>query len=359
MARFMLAHLDRGRLGDARILSEETALRMQAQLHRHAPGIPGMAHGFIEGERGGRRVIGHGGDTLWFHTHLELYPAERIGIFASFNTAEAAPQKLAAALADRYFGAPDGARSTSPAADARGLDRLAGSYRSVRYAHDDLTKLGALFSLIDVRDAGDGTLRLSTTGDDRWLQVEPLLFREEGGDGSLAFREDGGGAITHLFLGEIPVFAFERVPLLETVAVQGVLLAAALGLFLATLLIAGAGTLARMRYGAPAGRRRARLPFTARWLLWLACLVFVVFFAGLVVLGDPLQVVFGMTPALRALLALPVVGGVLAALCVLCLLWVWARRHGGLVARLAYTLVVAGLVVVCWQLALWRLLALP
>ena len=26
------------------------ARRMRAQLHRHAPGVPGMAHGFIEGE---------------------------------------------------------------------------------------------------------------------------------------------------------------------------------------------------------------------------------------------------------------------------------------------------------------------
>ena len=119
MARFMLAHLGSGQLGDARILSQAAARRMHRTLHRHDPAVPGMAHGFIESDRNGRRVIGHGGDTLWFHTALELYPEQGIGIFASFNTAGAEPQKLTKAFADRYFAPAE----WTPQLRGGGLDR--------------------------------------------------------------------------------------------------------------------------------------------------------------------------------------------------------------------------------------------
>ncbi|HKJ02035.1 MAG TPA: serine hydrolase, partial [Longimicrobiales bacterium] len=48
MARFMIAHLQLGRLGDARILGEETARRMHSDLFRMAPGVNAAAYGFYE-----------------------------------------------------------------------------------------------------------------------------------------------------------------------------------------------------------------------------------------------------------------------------------------------------------------------
>ena len=365
MARLMIAHLQYGRLGEARILRESTARRMQRQLHRHAPGIAGMAHGFVEGSRNDRRVIGHGGDTLWFHTHLELYPEEKVGIFASFNTAGAEPQKLAQAFADRYFpaGVAGVAQPPSPAAPmgepagaAARAARFAGPYRSLRYSHDDFTKVGTLFSQIDVAAAGDGTLRLSTTGDVRWIEVEPLLFREESGADTIAFGQGRGGQATHLFVGDLPVFAFERVPLHEQGALHGALLGGAVFLFVATLVLGPAGRLLRWRYQVSPVKRQARLPFVARALLWLGCLVFVVFFAGLALNGDPQEVVFGLTPRLRQLLLLPVAGAALAASCLLCAIWIWRRRRGGAPARIAYSAVVAAFFLVLWQLVVWQFL---
>ena len=65
-ARFMLAHLQDGRLGDARILRAETARRMREPLFRHAPAANAMCYGLWESDWNGLRIVGHGGDTFWF-----------------------------------------------------------------------------------------------------------------------------------------------------------------------------------------------------------------------------------------------------------------------------------------------------
>lgn len=62
MARFMIAHLQDGLFGGARILEEATARRMHRQLFTHHRGMPGNAHGFWEGDVGGVRYLYHGGD---------------------------------------------------------------------------------------------------------------------------------------------------------------------------------------------------------------------------------------------------------------------------------------------------------
>ena len=65
MARFMLAHLQDGALGDARILKPETAQLMHTRVMSPDPALNGHALGFYETYINGRRIIGHGGDTQY------------------------------------------------------------------------------------------------------------------------------------------------------------------------------------------------------------------------------------------------------------------------------------------------------
>jgi CubicO group peptidase (beta-lactamase class C family) len=75
MAKFMIVHLANGAVaGGGRILAESTAVRMLSRLFGGDPRIPGFAYGFYEQSRNGRRMIGHGGDTEWFHSS---FPASR------------------------------------------------------------------------------------------------------------------------------------------------------------------------------------------------------------------------------------------------------------------------------------------
>ncbi|MCP3774135.1 beta-lactamase family protein [Paenibacillus sp. MZ04-78.2] len=75
MGRFMLAHLNGGQLGDARILKEETVRTMQQpQLAIH-PKLPNMAYGFEYGNHrlhNGRYIVEKAGDLDGYHTGMWL-----------------------------------------------------------------------------------------------------------------------------------------------------------------------------------------------------------------------------------------------------------------------------------------------
>jgi hypothetical protein len=86
MAKFMLAHLQEGSLGDARILRPETVRLMHSRLFALDPAALGMAHGFYEETRNGHRIVGHGGDTLAFHSDLHLIEDAGVGFFVSYNS---------------------------------------------------------------------------------------------------------------------------------------------------------------------------------------------------------------------------------------------------------------------------------
>jgi CubicO group peptidase (beta-lactamase class C family) len=61
MSRFMLAHLQDGRVGDAQILRPETAQRMHSPSESAPPGFSTMAHGFFLEFHNGRPACGPAG----------------------------------------------------------------------------------------------------------------------------------------------------------------------------------------------------------------------------------------------------------------------------------------------------------
>ena len=116
MAKFMIAHLDKGK----GLLSPEAAAQMQnSPLDKFnpvslLPPLNRMRLGFFETNINGREVIGHLGDTEFFHTSLHLLMKEGVGIYFSFNSGgrEGIVQTLRWSLfedfADRYFPAKHG-----------------------------------------------------------------------------------------------------------------------------------------------------------------------------------------------------------------------------------------------------------
>lgn len=86
MSKFMLAHLQSGRLGAVQILKPETTRLMHSRAFGLDPAANAMAYGFFEESRNGQRIIGHGGDTAYFHSGLELLTDAGVGIFVSYNS---------------------------------------------------------------------------------------------------------------------------------------------------------------------------------------------------------------------------------------------------------------------------------
>ena len=82
----MIAHLQDGQYEGAQILKPETAKLMHARQRGKSPDTDAMCLGFYEESRNGHRIIGHGGDTNWFHSDLHLIPDANVGFFVSYNS---------------------------------------------------------------------------------------------------------------------------------------------------------------------------------------------------------------------------------------------------------------------------------
>src|SRR6185295_8926354 len=107
MAQFMIAHLQDGRLGDARILQAATAQNMHRQHFTNDPHVSGMAYGFVEMTLNGQRLLMHSGTTNdeLFRNRLLLLPAHKVGLFVSYTSANGGPARdaLVQAFLDRYY----------------------------------------------------------------------------------------------------------------------------------------------------------------------------------------------------------------------------------------------------------------
>jgi CubicO group peptidase (beta-lactamase class C family) len=358
-AKFMLAHLNDGRLGDQTILRPETARRMREPLFRHNPKTSAMCYGFIESQRFGQRLVGHGGDTLWFHSMLEMIPEHRVGLFVSYNTdtGAGASDDLLDAFLRRYFPDPDPPRTKSGEDFRERANRLAGEYVLTRYSHSSLTKLVALLGVLDVSVNDDDTLTISTaTRSSRYVEVEPNVFRELDGRRKVVFQEDENGRVDRLFLADVPVIAAERRAWYERSLVHWGMLAGSLTLFLTALLFWP--VIAFSVRGLPSPKiKRTRFSAFLSILAWLLSAVSIGFTVGLlVVMLDPDQIVFGLSPSVKILLALTPICAALAALAVLGCLFAWIKGYWRLTGRIHYTLVALAGIGFTWFLYHWNLL---
>jgi hypothetical protein len=356
MAKFMLAHLDGGALGTARILSDSTTARMHARTFGHDPRLPGFALGFYEMSSHGLRIIGHGGDTRWFHSDLALVPSERLGVFVSYNTSTGGELSFGPFMKqffDHYY--PTAPAPAPTVADAAAqARRVAGEYAFNRRAYTTFQKAMGLAGDVVVAPADSGRLVLhSSLGDMRLDPVGPLLYRDEQDGDLVSFKAPGATAPATLgFLGFAPMMTLERVPWYASVKLHQTLLGLGLFVFVLTLL-AAAARFFRRRFGTP--RPDDTLP--GRWLVVTPSLLYVVFIVTVVaVLGASGGLLSGPLTGLKVALALPVVallltlGGAVAAV------GQWRRGYGTRAARLRYGATVALALTFAWSLYQWNLL---
>jgi CubicO group peptidase (beta-lactamase class C family) len=341
MARWMLAHLNLGRLGDARVLDSETARRMQRQHHTMDPQMPGMAHGFIESHIHGYRAIGHGGGTIHFLSDMQLVPDLGLGVFISVNTTGGGGliDEFVAALVERYF--PAGPFTIPPAAVAaeagRPLAEYAGSYLPSRRPFTSVERM-FLLGGASVSAPGDGGLLVAGAGGE--YRLEPLggdSFRNRETGQRVTFTSDPDGAINAILV-PVPVLVLEKVgPFGNPSVLYGILAAA--GFILACAVVGAWLRRKRPLQQTPAEAWAARLLIVTA-LVWLA--VFGLGAIGTMPMGSDFAAVFFEfpAPALVAALALTLPAAVLSVLSGLLLYPVWSTASWPLWRRLRHTGVV-------------------
>lgn len=322
MARFMLAHLNEGRLGDAQILQPSTAHLMHERALATISALNGMALGFYESTINGHRVISHGGDTVTFHSDLNLFIDEGVGIFVSINSTgeNAAAYDLRALLfsgfADRYF---PGEETPVPTDIEQGnASRLVGQWTASRRAATSFVSLAELLEPTTITVAEDGALQgtnLPILGAPvrKWIEVEPFVWQSSNSDERLAATIDETGAARFSLDSVAPIMVYDPVPWHRSASWLMPALLASLGVLALTAAQWPAAALIRRRYGA-----RLALPATARLAyhgLRASALVVVVAFVGwfmlLTAMFNDLSLLSTRTDALLMTLQVMTVAGTL------------------------------------------------
>ena len=353
MAKFMIAHLQLGRIGETRILKEETARRMHSRLYTLDPRLPGMAYGFYEMEAHGVRGIGHGGDTMFFHSELLLLPEQNVGLFVCYGSSGLPGYDLLPAFIGRYFAAPDPAPPEPPAGFEERTKRVAGVYRFTRHNYTSIEKAFALPSVVSVAAGPKGTITTSIQGlGDPWLfrEVTPNYYGQIDGTMRLVFRAAADGSITNMYFSLLPFMPCYRVAWYATPTVNYLLLGATFFLCISTLV-------------AFCYHRRGRRedPTLARWsarlgaITALATLAFVAGLAALVSAGGE-ELVYGVPKGLGALLVLPVLITIMTAALLVLLVPAWKNRWWTPFRRVHASLFGLAALGMVWFYVYWNIL---
>jgi len=203
MAHFMIAHLNGGSYGGASILRRETATLMHQTAFQPAPPLPGMALGFYHEDRNGLSIIGHGGDTIYFHSDLHLILDRNVGLYVSLNSAGNDPnltESLRPFLLDhflaRYFPSPGPLPAValrSAPSDAR---QVAGFYEVSRRSDSNFLSISRFLLPVIVVANSDGSLEFPTFAAvgvaGRWIETAPFVWRQPHGNYRVAARMDNG-----------------------------------------------------------------------------------------------------------------------------------------------------------------------
>jgi CubicO group peptidase (beta-lactamase class C family) len=271
MARFMIAQLNQGRIGDFEILKSQTARLMQSPSETALPGFSTMAHGFFYESRNGRTLIGHGGDTVVFHTEFDLLPEEHVGIFYNFNSRgrDSAVYGLRKALLDRFMdryfptSAPTSGAPTLATA-SRDAQQIAGRYESSRRVEHGFLSFFYLLQQSAITSNPEGTISAPQSleaGEDTFHEVSPDLWQQVGGTRQLAFQRINN--IKTVVDSEDPTSVFQAVPIYRSSALNLPLLLIALAILALTVIFWPISWLIRRGYGVQSTQsvplRRVRL----------------------------------------------------------------------------------------------------
>jgi hypothetical protein len=367
MARFMITHLQDGRYSDeniagARILEESTARQMHTTLYTPDPRLLGAAYGFFDWTDNGQRTLGHQGYFPPMQSQLLLLPNQDLGVFIVFNTMDVGyltTQHLGfqRAFFDHYYPAPAVEPVQPPADFAERAGRFVGLYRFASSPATTFQKVGGLVgaNTVEIRDPGDGTLLLSMGGPEwRFVEVEPLYFRQVDGPFTIVFREDDRGHITQMYTDLMPQYTALKLDWYETPGFNMPLLLVCLLVLLSMIPVAVVRFMRNLRGGdrKPASRG-ARVAY---WIILGICVLNLLFLAGMVPGFNPPTELHGAQLIVKVVLGLGVLSAVLTVGALVYSTLAWKNSYWGIAARLHYTLVTVAAVAFVWFLNYWNLL---
>ena len=193
MTRFMLAFLQDGSVDGVAILKPETVRQMETRQFELDPMICGLGITFMEYWMNPVRAIGHGGDTVYFHSDMVLVPDAHVGYFISYNSLGknigGGRGEILRAFMNRYFANP-GEPKVNVDANTQKSDgrKVSGVYDGTRRAETTFLKLIALLDQFRVSSDKEGILTVEGNKNQsgelkKWKEIAPLVYSEVDGSG--------------------------------------------------------------------------------------------------------------------------------------------------------------------------------
>lgn len=340
MCIFMMAHLQDGRWNDKQILKPETAKLMHARAFGSDPRLNGMALGFYEETRNGHRIIGHGGDTLYFHSDLHLIHDSNVGFFVSYNSAGKGEVSgrtiLFEKFLDRYF--PYTPSAPAIASAKENAEQVAGLYVASRRGEKSFLKVTEFLGQAKAFANSDGTLSIDPLKDTngelkRYEEISPLLYRQVHGQDLIGFHKNSNGLME--FSIDYPFFVFERASMADNKNLNMAIIVPSLIFIALAVLFWPVGASIRWHYGTKldltSSEKRLRLAVR------IVCIVDLLFAVGWLIFISGTNDVTNLSRSRDPLLYLLEILGVIAAMGTLIVIlhafrswaktgkWIWAK----------------------------------
>jgi CubicO group peptidase (beta-lactamase class C family) len=313
MTRFMLVFLQDGSVDGVAILKPETVRQMETRQFELNPMICGLGICFMEYWMNPVRAIGHGGDSVYFHSDMVLVPHAHVGYFISYNSlgknVGGGRGEILRTFMNRYFPNPDQPKVDVDANTQKSAGRkVSGVYDGTRRGETTLLKVLALLGQFSVSSDKDGILTVEGNKNQsgelkKWKEIAPLVYNEVDGQERVAFRRNASGSVREI-LPFPAIYEGQRVPWYASRTFVGLVIGGSLLLALLTVLLWPVAVLIRKRYQRPLFTVKGdRVLYFLSRIVCLGELIFIlapviVFSQGLkhiVILGDAIN------PWLRAL----------------------------------------------------------
>ena len=362
MVRFGQAILNGGELDGTRILEAETLKEMLTRSFTHDERMMGMALGFYEVDENGFRLVGHGGDTRWFHSYLGVDQANNLTFFVSFGGSggSAVRSSFTPAFYDEFFPREE-TRPVPPEDFAERAARYAGNYGFWRNNFSTIEKALGLSASVQVAPTKDNTLVLGFSGKTKqYAEVEDNLFRELNAGVSLvpgisprllAFQENGQGEVTGFVMDGLPFMSLRKLAVYATPNFNYMLLGFSMLVFLGVLLrrFYQRAAIRSMHVMDRSAVRAAVYTSAANWLVLIVGAIVMTVAGGSLFSEIPLS--------FKLWLVLPVIATVMGIYLFIRMIGVWMKgRLGGVWARIRYTLVALCALLMCWFYFFWNIL---
>ena len=284
MTHFMIAHLQDGHYETVQILKPETARLMHSRQFENLPDMNGMCLGFYEETRNGHRIIGHGGDTQYFHSDLHLVPDAQVGFFISYNSAGkgeiSTREAVWHAFLDRYFPfqlKDDPAVSTA----AQDAQTVSGHYLSSRRSETNILAVLNVAEQPKVYRNSDNTISVGQFKDmngepKKFREIAPMMFRDVNDQDRIGFKRDSSGNLVGVI--DFPFMVVQEASAWKSSGFQLPMIIGSIVIFALTWLLWPVAAILRKHYDKPltlsAEQRRLRL-----WVR-LSCLAFIICFGA-------------------------------------------------------------------------------